>query len=153
MIDQIEPREETWYDNIMRMEVGWLPKALINYKPRGRRDWGKPLSVCFSLYLSLSVYLSWCLSLFVSLTLSSCFSLSLCLCHSLRLYIFFSFSLCRDVSVCLQHSVCVCVCVCVCFFLELYWVTCSITICNTTCFFFLSSNVLQLVNTIFIFIL
>ena len=40
--DKILERRQQWHGHMLRMEDGRYPNAVLNYKPKGRRDRGRP---------------------------------------------------------------------------------------------------------------
>jgi hypothetical protein len=44
LIERIEKLKESCHEHILRMTTGRLPKVLLNYKPRGYRNIGRPMA-------------------------------------------------------------------------------------------------------------
>jgi hypothetical protein len=42
--EKIEKQNENWHGHILRMTTDRLPKTLLNYKPRGYRNIGRPIA-------------------------------------------------------------------------------------------------------------
>jgi hypothetical protein len=44
LTERIEKQKENWHGPILRMTTDRLPKVLLNYKPRGYRNIGRPVA-------------------------------------------------------------------------------------------------------------
>jgi hypothetical protein len=44
LTERIDKQKEKWHKHILRMTTGRLPEVLLNYKPRGYRNIGRPIS-------------------------------------------------------------------------------------------------------------
>jgi hypothetical protein len=44
LTERIEKQKENWHEHILRMATDRLPKVLLNYKPRGYRNIGRPMA-------------------------------------------------------------------------------------------------------------
>jgi hypothetical protein len=44
LTERIEKQKENWHEHILRMTADRLPKVLLNYKPRGYRNVGRPMA-------------------------------------------------------------------------------------------------------------
>jgi hypothetical protein len=44
LTERIEKQKENWHGQILRMTTDGLPKVLLNYKPRGYRNSGRPIA-------------------------------------------------------------------------------------------------------------
>jgi hypothetical protein len=42
--ERIGKQKENWHEHILRMTTDRLPKVLLNYKPRGYRNIGRPIA-------------------------------------------------------------------------------------------------------------
>jgi hypothetical protein len=42
LTERTEKKKENWHEHILRMTTDSLPKVLLNYKPRGYRNIGRP---------------------------------------------------------------------------------------------------------------
>jgi hypothetical protein len=42
--ERIEKKKENWHEHILIMTTDRLPKVLLNYKPRGYRNIGRPMA-------------------------------------------------------------------------------------------------------------
>jgi hypothetical protein len=44
LTERTEKQKENWHKYILRMTTDRLPKVLLNYKPRGYRNIGRPMA-------------------------------------------------------------------------------------------------------------
>jgi hypothetical protein len=44
LTERIENQKENWHEHILRMTTDRLPEVLLNYKPRGYRNIGRPIA-------------------------------------------------------------------------------------------------------------
>jgi hypothetical protein len=44
LTERIEKQKENWHEHILKMTTDRLPKVLLNYKPRGYRNIGRPIA-------------------------------------------------------------------------------------------------------------
>jgi hypothetical protein len=44
LTERIENQKENWHEHILRITTDRRPKVLLNYKPRGYRNIGRPMS-------------------------------------------------------------------------------------------------------------
>jgi hypothetical protein len=44
LTERIEKQKQNWNEHILRIITDTLPKVLINYKPRGYRNIGRPIA-------------------------------------------------------------------------------------------------------------